>query len=69
MQICLAVSLQIDIMDLVNQPERSVFSMTKRIVSFLLSAVMAAGLCVPAFAAEAEGGLMSESISAAALAA
>lgn len=57
-------------MDLVNQPERSVFSMTKRIVSFLLSAVMAAGLCVPAFAAEAGGGgLMSESISAAALAA
>lgn len=30
--------------------------MTKRIVSFLLSAVMAAGLCVPAFAAEAGGG-------------
>lgn len=56
-------------MDLVNQPERSVFSMAKRIVSFLLSAVMAAGLCVPAFAAEAGGGLMSESISAAALAA
>lgn len=44
--------------------------MTKRIVSFLLSAVMAAGLCVPAFATEAGGGgLMSESISAAALAA
>lgn len=30
--------------------------MTKRIVSFLLSAVMAAGLCVPAFATEAGGG-------------
>ena len=30
--------------------------MTKRIVSFLLSAVMAAGLCVPAFVAEAGGG-------------
>ena len=35
--------------------------MTKRIVSFLLSAVMAAGLCVPAFATEAGGGLMLES--------